>query len=296
MNAMPRASDPSWGRDQFEGDARALDRVRKLAERSNPPDRFDTTGGAMNWAMAAPAIAIPSANGNDPFALVRLMQVRLGFTKGERWGSYYEVQDLRSPMLGMMNVRYLISRQPLSAERLAGSTFFHAEDLPGYVVYENSKALPRFWLVSRLRNARSEAEAISQLRAGDFQPEQEAVVKGFPALPPNPHSGSGSVQVVQYGMNHVRLRVKAADQQYLVTSEVHYPGWKAFVDGQEQPLYYTNVAFRGLVIPAGEHTVEMRFSPASLWWPGAISLATWLLWGILWWFQARGKPVAPGQN
>ena len=296
MNAMPRASDPSWSRSQFEGDARGLDQMRKLAGHSNPPDRFDTTGGAMNWAMAAPSIALPSANGNDPFALVRLMQVRLSFTKGERWGSYYEVQDLRSPVLGMMNVHYLISRRAIQAEQLAASLFVHAEDLPGYLLYENPKALPRFWLVSHLRNARSEAEAISLLRAVDFQPDREAIVEGFPALPPNPPTTSGTVQVVHYGMNDVSLRVVTRDPQYLATSEVHYPGWKAFVDGQQQPLYYTNVAFRGLPIPAGEHTVEMRFTPASFWWPGAVSLAAWLLWGILWWFRGRRKAVAPGQD
>lgn len=289
MNAMPRASDPSWSRDQFEGDTRALDQVRKLVGRSTPADRFDTTGGAMNWAVAAPAIALPSANGNDPFALVRLMQVRLSFTKGERWGSYYEVQDVHSPLLGMMNARYLISRRELRGGQLAG-------ELPGYFIYENANALPRFWLVSRWRNARSEAEAISLLRGGDFQPDREAVVEGFPALPPNPQATPGSVQVVEYGMDRLRLRITARDPQYLATSEVHYPGWKAFVDGQQQPLYYTNVAFRGLPIPAGEHTVEMRFTPASLWWPGAISLAAWLLWGVLWWLHACGKAVAPSQD
>ena len=150
--------------------------------------------------------------------------------------------------------------------------------------------------LARLRHGNSEAEAKSLLRGGDFQPDQEAVVEGFPALL-NSHGGSGTVQVVHYGINHVRLRVTAPHRQYLVNSDVHYPGWKAYVDGQQQPLFYTNVTFRGLVVPAGEHAVEMRFSPASLWWPAATSLAAWLLRGILWWWsKARRKPVAPGKN
>jgi len=296
MNAVPAASDQSWTRDHFEGDMRVLEQIRKLTERTNPPDRFDTVSGAMNWAMASPAIAIPCANGNDPFALVRLMQVRLSFTNGARWGSYYEVQDLHSLLLGMLNVRFLISRQQLSVERLAGSSFFHAGDLPGYFLYENQKALPRFWLVSRLRNARSEHEAESLLRASDFRPDQEAVVEGFPSVEPNPLSGSGTIEVVHYGMNHVRLRVGTRYQKYLVTSEVLYPGWKAYVDGRPQPLYYTNGAFRGMLVPPGMHEVEMRFSPTSLWLAGVVSLTGWLLWGVLWWFKAQGKRVATGQN
>jgi len=267
MNSMPAANDPSWSRTQFEGDSGSLERIRALANRSYPPSRFDTRGGAMNWAMAADSIGLPTANGNDPFALTRFMSVRLSFTKGERWGSYYEVGDAHSPVLDMINVRYLISRQDPQLE-------------------ENPNALPRFWMVARTRRAESPEEAAKQIRSPDFHPAEEAIVEG-----PEITGPANTVQVIHYGMNDVTLH--PAGPGFLATSEVHYPGWKAYIDGRETPIYYTNVAFRGLAIPAGDHTVEMRFSPPLLWWTGAISLTAWLAWGFLWFRRARRKTVPP---
>ena len=49
----------------------------------------------------------------------------------------------------------------------------------------------------------------------------------------------------EYGLQQVRLSVESERPAYLVTSETHYPGWRAYVDGRPQPIYYTNVAFRG---------------------------------------------------
>ena len=39
------------------------------------------------------------------------------------------------------------------------------------------------------------------------------------------------------------------------------PGWQAWVDGQETPIVTANIVWRGVAVPAGEHTVEFRFNP-----------------------------------
>ena len=57
------------------------------------------------------------------------------------------------------------------------------------------------------------------------------------------------------------LDVDTPAPAFLVTSETAYPGWHAWVDGHPRALVTTNVAFRGLAIPAGKHVVKMRFDP-----------------------------------
>jgi uncharacterized membrane protein YfhO len=66
-----------------------------------------------------------------------------------------------------------------------------------------------------------------------------------------------------------------------VTSETHYPGWRAYVDGRPQPIYYTNVAFRGFPVPAGKHQVVMRFEAPLFWFAATASGLGWMVWGAL---------------
>jgi len=64
-----------------------LARIRTLVNQANPPWRIDTVNDSLRWAMTAPVTEIPTANGNDPLALERYMQVRLSLVgTGARWG------------------------------------------------------------------------------------------------------------------------------------------------------------------------------------------------------------------
>jgi hypothetical protein len=302
MNAFPTANEPGVTRDHFDGYPEILEGLRALVNRATPPLRIDTAGDSLNWAMCAPLTEIPSANGNDPFALARLIQVRLAFCEGERWGRWYEVSSLDSPVLDLVNVGYILSRQPLDEERLRHANFRHAAELPGRHVYENTEVLPRFFLVSRVRRAPTMEEAARILHGADFQPRLEAVVESgvqsavesddLLALDSLAIPAPGEVRVVEYSPRRVVLETDAPAPAFLVTSENHYPGWRAFLDGQEQPLLYTNVAFRGLPVPPGRHTIEMRFDPPILKYSAVLSGLAWLLLAGLCWRLRRRVPAA----
>jgi uncharacterized membrane protein YfhO len=83
------------------------------------------------------------------------------------------------------------------------------------------------------------------------------------------------VRVIRYEPLELQLEIDSATPAYLVTSEVNYPGWRAFIDGQPSPLFMTNIAFRGLPVPAGRHIVTMRFAPTILWQGAGVSLVSW---------------------
>jgi uncharacterized membrane protein YfhO len=63
----------------------------------------------------------------------------------------------------------------------------------------------------------------------------------------------------------------------LVLSETNYPGWKAWLDDQPTPIIPTDIALRGIVVPAGAHRVRMEFRPLILTISLGISLATAIL-------------------
>jgi uncharacterized membrane protein YfhO len=69
------------------------------------------------------------------------------------------------------------------------------------------------------------------------------------------------------------MNVTATGNNLLFISETYYPeGWKAYVDGNEIPIYRINYLFRSVVIPAGKHVLEMKFEPRGFYLGKTISL------------------------
>ena len=283
MNTVDQRADPGIAYDHFDRWPQIPAEIRRLVNQSTPPWRVDSMQGYMDLVTHGPLFEYPSANGNDPFAPVRLMQVRLLFSKGVLWGRYYEVTDPDSQVLKLMNVRYLISAHAL--ERPGG--LIAAAELPGTRIYENPGALPRFFLVNRIRRAGGMDAALAILRSRDFDARNEAVVEG-PVEFESTAADKGAVRVVEYGARQFVLETDTPAPAFLVTSETAYPGWHAWVDGQPRAPVTTNVAFRGLAIPAGKHVVKMRFDPEILWraaWltvVAGLSVALSLIWPLVW--------------
>jgi len=286
FNAVRLADEPGVSRTAFDGNRELLAALRRVTGRTRPPARIDTFNDSEEWANSAPTTHLYTANGQDVMAVYRTMQARLAFTKGERWGAYYQVGDPRSPVLGLMNVGYLLSREPISEEKLAGSPFREEMLLAGHHVYGNRAALPRFFLVGKLRRVQGMAEAVAQLKSADFDPAHEAIVEGAAPLPGE--DATGTVTVREYGLDRLTLEVTANQPAYLVTSETAYPGWEAWLDGQPRPIYTTDAAFRGMPVPAGRHVVSMRFAAWSVWIAIAVSAVCWIIWAVLLALPSRG--------
>ena len=61
----------------------------------------------------------------------------------------------------------------------------------------------------------------------------------------------------------VAVGAGARGASLLVLTDVHYPGWKATVDGRPADVERVNYLLRGVAVPAGTHRVEFRYEPLS---------------------------------
>jgi hypothetical protein len=249
----------------MDGSTELAGELRRLTSTAWPPYRFDMADAPYEWSQTMPVMEIPTANGCDPMALERIIQVRLAFAPGERWGTCYQVVNASSPVIGLANVGYVLSRSAVSGLR-------PVETIAGYTIYENGRALPRFFFAGRLQFAGTLAEAAAILRAPDFDPARTAVVEASDVDLPAGSWSPGEVTVESYKPSTVVLRTRSAGGGFLVASEAWYPGWEATIDGRPVRLYIADAAFRGMAVPAGEHTVTMRLAPRILWCGGLISL------------------------
>jgi hypothetical protein len=287
LSVQPLRDNLAATDDTFEGRADTLETLRELAYTAVPPFRIDTIDDSINWAVRAAITRLPIATGYDPQALIRFTQARLAVADGQRWGAYYQAQHPDSPMLAAMNVKYLLSRKPLSPP----PNLRLERELPGRLAYRNLAVLPRFYLVPRIVCASGMEEAARLVRRPGWDPAAEAVVECGAAGRMRDFSAPVSaISNVQYAGNAASLDIAVPGDAFLATAETHYPGWKAYIDGKEAPIYYTNVAFRGVFVPAGRHRVEMRYSPAAFGASAFVSLAAALL---LFFAARRMKPAAP---
>ncbi len=271
MNTASLRQEPGITNYSFDGSSALLSEVRRLAKAAVPTLRIDTIDDSALWAMGSPLTLVPAAGGDEPMAPARVVQARLAYCDGERWRGFCQVNNPDSPVIDLLNIGYLLSRTPAPEAALAKGRFVKAAAIPGRLVYRNTRVLPRFFLVHAIRTAADEGDAAAILRSKTFDPRKEAVVEGPVSLPQDLNAPGGAVVVVEYGMRRVVLEAESPSEAWLVSSETHYPGWRAWVDGRVEPIYYTNLAFRGLHLAAGRHRVVFYFAPRILWWGAAVS-------------------------
>jgi hypothetical protein len=273
MNVVSVQQEPGVTRDAFDGNRELLNGVRSRTQFDTPPSRIDTVDASMFWAVGGTVTGVPSANGVSPLAPDLIIQLRLFLHDGFRWGWYYPLEKLDSPVLDLLNARWILVG-PKAVDRVrAVPRFRHVATLPGNELFENTTVLPRFFLVHQVQLAGSlaEARAIVDRREIDFA--KTAIAEEPIPLPPAA-SGVDDVKVIDYQPNSLELAVTSRGAGLLVASETHYPGWQAWVNGAEVPIHRVDIALRGVQVPEGAHRVRMEFHPTILWVGLGISVVT----------------------
>jgi hypothetical protein len=148
-------------------------------------------------------------------------------------------------------------------------------------VYENLSVLPRAFLVpssgARIV-AGGDRPELTALHMPDFDPRRTVLL---PAPPP-PIGGGTPVEnpgVTAYAqsLNEAELTARVAEPSILVVSQMHYPGWKAVVDGRDAPLLRVDYALVGMALAPGVHEVRLVYRPASFRVGAALSGAALLV-------------------
>ena len=174
------------------------------------------------------------------------------------------------------NIKYFLSEQPLPSA--PWRQLIYDNDIK---IYENKDILPKAYVVFRKQTAASPEEARSAFYSSSFNPRAEAIIEDANAvvLPAATTTAMVPASVMSYQSNKVVLRSTTDRDGLLVLSEAFYPGWQAYLDGKKVATYPANVMFRGIFLPAGNHTVTFVYEPWWFWPSAIISLLT--LMGIL---------------
>jgi uncharacterized membrane protein YfhO len=202
--------------------------------------------------------------GYDPLILKRYLsyinrsQNTLGTSEAVNVG---HVRDLDNHLIRMLNVKYAI--------------------LNNTALLQTNNPLPRAYIVHDAMTVPS-GKVLDFMMTDDFNP-LEAVVfedaqqkKAFSWSPRaafdlgengSPEcsmtDGTEYCRVQAYKNEEIALSATMNHDGYLVLSEINYPGWVAYVNGQKRPLLTGNYIFRVLPLPKGNHDIVIRFESRS---------------------------------
>jgi hypothetical protein len=108
--------------------------------------------------------------------------------------------------------------------------------------------------------ALDDEDILIRIHEPDFDPLAVALVES-PSVCKG--DGSGKVESVLDEGNRIAAQVSGGGG-LLVMSEVHYPGWRAEVDGAPATLVRANYVLRAVCVPPGEHQVALIYDPPLL--------------------------------
>lgn len=154
--------------------------------------------------------------------------------------------------LNMLNTKYIIGSNPPQYSNNQA------------MVIPNRNALGPAWLVKEVRFAKTLQDEMQALNGLDAS--QVAIVPDdAKAMVTQPvYDSAAKIELVVNENNRIEYRSTASTNQFAVFSEVYYSeGWNAYLDGKKADYVKVNYTLRGMNIPAGNHTIEFKFEPAS---------------------------------
>jgi hypothetical protein len=178
-------------------------------------------------------------------------------------------------MLGIANVKYIITEWDLEDNPDLELVF----EGKAQKIFLNLQALPRSFVVYQVEVLHDEAAILDRLADPSFDPLDVIILEEEPdtVLPATPPAAPSTAWIVTHKHNRVVIDVNVADTGFVFLSDVYYPGWNVYVDGQPSHVYRANYLFRAVEVSAGRHTVEFCYEPRSF----RIGLGITLLWTIL---------------
>ncbi len=171
-----------------------------------------------------------------------------------------------SPILDMLNVRYLVLR----GEPIAG--FAPLLEGGDYWVMENPNALPRAFVPRTTHLISDRTKRLKWMASPEFDPREMAVIESELDLSGTTLDTStkgearvgGRVRWILDTPTHIRLLADLTRPGLVVLSDLWFEGWEAHVDGTPTPILRVNHALRGIVAPANESVIELRYRPPGL--------------------------------
>jgi len=193
----------------------------------------------------------------------------------ENWGEWHGVPMWRGYLASLTDNLLRFENSQFPARMLFGVAYTISDRPPpeggdevfaghsGFKVYRHAEAFPRTWALHRLQkvNSANEGSRVINEHLADLH-DMAFLLGDAPAM--ETCASPDHVELQEYSPNRVQIKARMACKGMVVLSDVFFPGWHAAIDGSSAPIYEVNEAMRGVVVPAGDHTLTFQYLPLSV--------------------------------
>lgn len=94
-------------------------------------------------------------------------------------------------------------------------------------------------------------------------------------------SADDQLTLTGFDPGDVRASYTSATQQMIVLLQNNFTGWKAYIDGEEAPVFTGNYTYITVAAPAGTHEVQFIFKPGYIFLFAGVTACSFLLLPVL---------------
>ena len=178
----------------------------------------------------------------------------------------------RPGMLHALDVRFIVSDGTMAFDRIGYEKVGHFKDVPTVTLYQgvtprtldvwqSKQPLGPAYFATSVRAVKNESQSLNEML--QLPTVLDASVCGLDQDLAQISYTGGVVKELYRGYNRHDYQIESRGNNYLILSQVWFPGWEATLDGRELKLYRTNHILLGCFIPSGRHALVLRMtSPA----------------------------------
>lgn len=171
-------------------------------------------------------------------------------------------------MLKALNVEYITANQSLRPPP-GYKVFKSYSSVPVFVFYQGNQNVPVFiWksespatpgvFAQSLKSVATDEESLASLL--DATRPEEVFALNLAGDQKECSFKGGTIELIENGCNRINYRIRSDGENYVVFSQIWYPGWRLRIDGKDAPLFRSNHAFLGCYMTDGMHEAELHIN------------------------------------
>jgi hypothetical protein len=84
------------------------------------------------------------------------------------------------------------------------------------------------------------------------------------------NSNNDNIELIEYQDDYISYNINSDSEGFLIFSEIFYPAWNAYIDGEETEMYIANGSLRAIKIGKGKFDIELKYESS------ALTIGAWL--------------------